>query len=140
QLPPGYYRSDLNWSTWTSWNKKASEAVDRSFNYPHVAAAYWVMYNLARNHEGLVTNHPWQWYLEHAAQTALAMTRLAPRYARFGQMEGDIFLDILRDLQREGMGELAAQVENAMRERANRWAQEAYPFGSEMPWDSTGQE
>ena len=27
-----------------------------------------------------------------------------------------------------------------MRERADRWKQEAYPFGSEMPWDSTGQE
>lgn len=27
-----------------------------------------------------------------------------------------------------------------MRVRANRWKEEAYPFGSEMPWDSTGQE
>jgi Family of unknown function (DUF5695) len=27
-----------------------------------------------------------------------------------------------------------------MRERADRWKSEAYPFGSEMPWDSTGQE
>jgi hypothetical protein len=140
ELPPGYYRSELNWTTWTSWNKKASEAVDRSFNYPHVAAAYWVMYRLARNHAGLVTNHPWQWYLEHAAQTTLAMTRFAPHYARFGQMEGDVFLDILRDLQREGMTELAGQIESTMRERADRWKQEAYPFGSEMPWDSTGQE
>jgi hypothetical protein len=27
-----------------------------------------------------------------------------------------------------------------MRGRAERWVKEAYPFGSEMPWDSTGQE
>jgi len=27
-----------------------------------------------------------------------------------------------------------------MRARADRWKTEAYPFGSEMPWDSTGQE
>ncbi len=27
-----------------------------------------------------------------------------------------------------------------MRERAKTWSSEAYPFGSEMPWDSTGQE
>ena len=27
-----------------------------------------------------------------------------------------------------------------MRERADTWRGEAYPFGSEMPWDSTGQE
>ena len=27
-----------------------------------------------------------------------------------------------------------------MRARTDRWRKEAYPFGSEMPWDSTGQE
>jgi len=27
-----------------------------------------------------------------------------------------------------------------MRHRADRWKAQAYPFGSEMPWDSTGQE
>lgn len=140
ELPPGHYRSDLSWTTWTSWNKKASEAVDRSFNYPHVAAAYWVMYRLARNHQNLVTSHPWQWYLEHAAQTSLAMVQFAPGYARFGQMEGDIFLEILRDLKREGLSSLAEQLEGKMHARADRWKQEAYPFGSEMPWDSTGQE
>ena len=140
ELPPGYYRGDLNWTTWTSWNRKASEATDRSFDYPHVAAAYWVMYRLARNHDNLVTNHPWSWYLEHAARTTIAMTQFARGYARFGQMEGDVFLEILRDLKREDMTALAGEVETVMRERADRWRQQAFPFGSEMPWDSTGQE
>jgi len=140
ELPSGYYRSDLNWGTWASWNKKASEATDRSFDYPHVAAAYWVMYRLARNHTGLVTARPWTWYLEHAARTTVAMTQFARGYARFGQMEGDVFLEILRDLKREDMTALAGEVEAAMRSRADRWRQQAYPFGSEMPWDSTGQE
>ena len=27
-----------------------------------------------------------------------------------------------------------------MKRRADRWNGEAYPFGSEMAWDSTGQE
>jgi hypothetical protein len=140
QLPAGYYRSDLNWKTWASWNKKASEAVDRSFNYPHVASAYWVLYRLARDHSGLVTNHPWQWYLDHAYQTTMAMMRFAPYYTQFGQMEGDVFVWILDDLQREGMREQAADLESAMRKRADHWNTEEYPFGSEMPWDSTGQE
>ena len=140
ELPPGYYRSDLNWTSWTSWNKKASESLDRSFNYPHVAAAYWVMDRLSRNHQGLVTSHPWQWYLEHAAHTSIAMTEYGKGYARFGQMEGDIFLEILRDLRREDMTALADELEGKMRERADHWKSEAYPFGSEMPWDSTGQE
>ena len=140
QMPPGYYRSDFDWSTWTSWDKKGSERVDRSYDYPHVAAAYWVFYRLARNHQGLVSNHPWDWYLGHAYETSIAMTRFAAELAAFGQMEGDIFLEILRDLKREGWKEQAANLEAKMRSRTERWTKEAYPFGSEMPWDSTGQE
>ena len=140
ELPLNYYRGYLNWHSWTSWSKKSSEQVDRSFDYPHVAAAYWVLYRLARDHEGLVTNHPWQWYLSHAYETSIAMTKFAGGYARFGQMEGDIFLKILDDLRREGRTAEAQNLEAKMRERADRWKQEPYPFGSEMPWDSTGQE
>jgi uncharacterized protein DUF5695 len=140
ELPPNYYRDDLNWHSWTSWSKKASEQVDRSFDYPHVAAAYWVMYRLARDRQGLVTNHDWRWYLSHAYETSMAMTKFAAGYARFGQMEGDIFVKILDDLRREGMTTEAQTLEAKMRERADRWKQEPYPFGSEMPWDSTGQE
>jgi hypothetical protein len=55
-------------------------------------------------------------------------------------MEGDIFLQILLDLQREGMKTQADALEASMRKRAERWKNEKYPFGSEMPWDSTGQE
>jgi len=115
EMPAGFYRDDLNWKSWTSWSKKASEAVDRSFNYPHVASAYWVMYRLARNHPGLVTNHPWRWYLEQAYQTNQAMMKLAPYYTQFGQMEGDVFVDILDDLKREGMTEEAGIMEASMR-------------------------
>jgi hypothetical protein len=140
QMPPDYYRGDFNWKSWTSWNKQASEQVDRSFNYPHVAAAYWVLYRLARNYQGLVTNHPWDWYLNHAYETAMAMSNLAPQYAVFGQMEGDVFVQILLDLQREDMKTQADALEAVMQKRADRWKREKYPFGSEMPWDSTGQE
>ena len=55
-------------------------------------------------------------------------------------MEGDIFLAVLSDLKREGWTEKAHDVESLMKERADRWKGEAYPFGSEMAWDSTGQE
>ena len=87
----------MNWGTWSSWNKKAAyDAVDRSYDYPHVAALHWSMYRLARNYKGLVTNHPWDWYLDHAYQTSLAMVKFAPQYAQYGQMEGTIFLEILQ--------------------------------------------
>ncbi|HKW19686.1 MAG TPA: DUF5695 domain-containing protein [Terriglobales bacterium] len=140
ELPAGFYRSDFDWSSWTSWNKKASEQVDRSYDYPHVAAAYWVMYHLARNNQGLVINHPWDWYLNQAYETSIAMTKYAEGLAVFGQMEGSIFLQILTDLRREGMNDKADDLEAKMRARADRWKREPYPFGSEMPWDSTGQE
>ena len=140
EMPSGYYRSDFDWSTWTSWNKKASEQVDRSYDYPHVAAAYWVLYRLARNNQDLVTNHQWDWYLLHAYETSIAMTTFAANLGGFGQMEGDIFLQILTELKREGMKEQADTLEAKMHARAERWKEQTYPFGSEMPWDSTGQE
>jgi hypothetical protein len=55
-------------------------------------------------------------------------------------MEGDIFLMLLQDLEREGWTEQAAAVKAAMKARADEWGHAAYPFGSEMAWDSTGQE
>ncbi len=140
QMPADYYRKDLEWSSWTSWNKETSEHVDRSYNYPHVAASYWVLYRLARNNQGLVTSHPWLWYLNHAYETSIAMTKFAPDLAAFGQMEGTVFVEILADLKREGLTTQAESLEAKMKERAERWRKEAYPFGSEMPWDSTGQE
>jgi Family of unknown function (DUF5695) len=140
EMPAGYYSKDFDWTSWTSWNKKASEQVDRSYDYPHVAAAYWVMYRLARNHDGLITNHPWDWYLTHAYETSMAMTNFAADLGSFGQMEGDIFVQILTELKREGWTEQAGKLEAKMRARADHWKSEAYPFGSEMPWDSTGQE
>ena len=140
QLPSHYYNQAFDWKSWTSWNKQASEAVDRSYNYPHVAAAYWVLYRLARNYQGLVTNQSWDWYLNQAYETSMAMTRYAKDLAVFGQMEGSVFVAILTDLRRENMVQQADALETKMRERADRWKSEAYPFGSEMPWDSTGQE
>ena len=140
ELPASYYRSDLNWHTWESWNKADSEDVGRSYNYPHVVAAYWALYRLARDHQGLVTHHDWRWYLTQAYETSMAMTRYAPDLAQFGQMEGDVFVSVLEDLGREGMTEEAAQLRAAMRARADVWQKLPYPFGSEMPWDSTGQE
>ncbi|HUQ10050.1 MAG TPA: DUF5695 domain-containing protein [Steroidobacteraceae bacterium] len=136
---PNYYDPAADWTTWTSWSKPHADSLERSFNYPHVAVAHWVFYRLARDHTGLVTRHDWRWYLDRAALTARAMTREAPYYSQFGQMEGEVFLEILRDLRREGLDVQADELEAAMKKRADHWRALAYPFGSEMPWDSTGQ-
>ena len=139
-LPPGTYDPDIDYSTWAAWSKEHAESVGRSFNYPHVAAAHWVFYRLSRYYEGLVPNTNWESYLERAWKTAVAMTDLAPYYAQFGQMEGTVFYLILEDLKREGWTEQANALEAVMLKRAEHWSTLNYPFGSEMPWDSTGQE
>ncbi|HEX6046222.1 MAG TPA: DUF5695 domain-containing protein [Pyrinomonadaceae bacterium] len=144
---PGFqYDSSLNWTTWTSWKKTDAESIGRGYNYPHVIAAYWSLYRLARNHTGLVTNHSWDWYLNQAYETTKFMFGRQPNgrrrvgYVELGLMEGDIVLELLQDLKREGWTEKANDVEALMKDRAERWRKEAYPFGSEMAWDSTGQE
>ncbi|MBV4357554.1 DUF5695 domain-containing protein [Pinibacter aurantiacus] len=140
KMPAGTYDSSINFKTWAAWPRKEAENIGRSYNYPHVAAAYWVMYRLARYHHNLVNNHEWDWYLNNAAQTTIAMVEKAPYYAQFGQMEGSVFFFILRDLRREGLTTMAEKIEALMKKRAIHWRSLAYPFGSEMPWDSTGQE
>ena len=139
-LPKDTYAADINFKTWSAWPKKEADNLGRSYNYPHVAAAHWVMYRLARNYSGLVEEQSWKQHLIDAAETGMAMVNIAPYYAQFGQMEGTVFYLILNDLKNEGLIEEATRLENEMKKRANHWRSLQYPFGSEMPWDSTGQE
>ncbi|MBD1431239.1 hypothetical protein H8B06_00240 [Sphingobacterium sp. DN00404] len=139
-MPQGTYSDTINWNVWSAWPKKEADNIGRSYNYPHVAAAHWVLYRLARNYNNLVSEESWETYLDRAYHTALAMVEKAPHYAQFGQMEGSIFLIILTDLKKEGLKESAEKLEAVMKERALHWSSLNYPFGSEMPWDSTGQE
>ena len=103
-MPEGTYSDEVRYGGWSSWDREHAMTVVRSYNYPHVAALHWVLYRLARNQEGLVTHHSWDWYLDRAWRTGVAMAEHAPRYAQFGQMDGTVFLLILLDLQREGLG------------------------------------
>jgi len=139
-LPKGTYDPGINFNTWAAWDREHANSPGRSYNYPHVAAAHWAFYRLARYHQGLVDNHHWEWYLENAYHTTVAMVEQAPYYAQFGQMEGSVFLYILQDLKNEGLLDLASDLEQRMKARADHWRALDYPFGSEMPWDSTGQE
>ncbi|MGO4911720.1 DUF5695 domain-containing protein [Leeuwenhoekiella sp. W20_SRS_FM14] len=140
KMPVGTYSDTINYKTWAAWSKEGADDPGRSYNYPHVVAAYWTMYRLARYHDGLVTQQNWEWYLDQAYETILAMSRLAPYYAQFGQMEGSVFVKVLDDLKREKLTEKTNTLELEMRKRAEHWETLSYPFGSEMPWDSTGQE
>jgi hypothetical protein len=136
------YDPNLNWTTWTSWNKEASEAVNRAYNYPHVVGAYWSMYRIARNTTGLVSKAPADWYLTQAYETMMFLTDPANKvgYVNMGLMGADVFVLVLDDMKREGWTDKVAVLEARMKARTDRWAAQRYPFGSEMAWDSTGQE
>ena len=128
------------------WDKARTETTWRAYNYPHVAAVYWSLYRLARTHDGLVKQRTWDWYLRQAYGTAMALqVQSGPKrdhygLAQFGLMVGSVFPEILNDLKREGWKKEADALESFMRERADHWRSLKYPYGSEMPWDSTGQE
>ncbi len=139
-MPKNTYAKDINFKTWSAWPSKEANNLGRSYNYPHVAAAHWMMYRLARNYSGLVAQNTWKQHLVNAAETGMAMVNIAPYYAQFGQMEGTIFYLILTDLKNEGLTDEANKLSDAMKKRADHWRSLEYPFGSEMPWDSTGQE
>jgi len=125
------------------WDKPRTETTWRAFNYPHVAAVYWSMYRIARDHPSLKTIHPATWYLKQAAETGIAMfdrSGGADGLAQFGLMVGSVFPEILKDLRSTDMVSEAGRFEKVMNTRISIWTHRQYPFGSEMPWDSTGQE
>src|SRR5262249_42962314 len=133
---PDFQYQPGNWDGWTSWDKAASERTDRAYNYPHVVAAYWTMYRLARNHPRLVTDQTWEWYLDHAYQTIRFLTSAGHGGSNLkdGLMDGDIFVMLLEDLKREGWNEQADYVEAAVKRRTEQWKNNRFQFGSEMAW------
>jgi hypothetical protein len=132
----------FNYTTQPDWDLSRSLTRWRSYNYPHPTATYWALYRLARYYQNLLpaASPDWSWYLGQAANTTMLGMAKAGGYNAFGLMVGSVFAELLRDLQREGWLGAAQDLEVFMQGRAAQWAQNPFPFGSEMPWDSTGQE
>ncbi|KAF4549874.1 Hypothetical protein D9617_19g101790 [Elsinoe fawcettii] len=139
---PGYqYRTDINWNTWSAWNRQAAFALDRAYDYVHVANVYWSLYRAGKTHPGLLKRQTPQWYLLQASNTVMYVygnNRVG--YGDVGLMGETIWGYILNSLRDEGLTAQADAYEAEMRDRQRVWAGRANPFGSEMAWDSTGQE
>ncbi|KAJ5107431.1 hypothetical protein N7456_004106 [Penicillium angulare] len=142
---PGYqYDSSIDWTY--SWNKDASYATDRAYDYIHVLGAYWALYRAGRYNDSLLKINTWQWYLGQAYNTTITCfaTDLSADgnigYSRLGLMGETVVGELLADLQREGWTDEANAVIASMKLRADAWNSEDVPYGSEMAWDSTGQE
>jgi hypothetical protein len=147
-VQPNYpYNPAFDWTSWTSWDLADAYATDRAYDYVHPTAAYWAMYRASRAYPELFTVHTWDWYLNQAYRTVIALMRpdtsgncCEVGYALDGLMEETIFGELLKDLTREGWTVQAGNVVQNMSVRADYWETLAVPFGSEMAWDSTGQE
>ncbi|KAF7940120.1 uncharacterized protein EAE98_000247 [Botrytis deweyae] len=134
------YLSSIDWSNWWSWDKPTAYGTERTYDYVHVTAAYWALYRVARSYPTLVTQQTWQWYLNQAYETIIYATGPNTDYVDVGLMGETVWGYVLQDLQNEGNTTAANAVVAAMKTRADLWESETVPFGSEMAWDSTGQE
>jgi hypothetical protein len=104
----------------------------RAYNYPHQTAVYWAMYRVARHYDGMTTRMSWAWYLERAFKTAMKIGS-----PNVGLMDGTVFRELLLALHEEAeanttMAQWATQLEQAMRTRAEGWAAQTFPYGSEV--------
>ncbi|KAL9105999.1 MAG: hypothetical protein Q9227_008907 [Pyrenula ochraceoflavens] len=122
-LVPGYqYSSDFNWTVnpGESWNQQAAYLLNRGYDYVHVSNLYWSLYNAGRTHPGILTQQNYTWYLLQAYETVMG--------------------NILDSLYAENLTAQATSFESTMRARQDAWSTQPNPYGSEMAWDSTGQE
>ena len=142
---PGYvYDSSINWNG--AWNKAAAYLIDRAYDYVHVSALYYGLYHAGRTTPGTLTLQTPSWYLNQSYQTvAFALGSSASGapntgYADDGLMGETVWYHLLNSLQAENFTTEANNMISLLRARQQNWASEAVPFGSEMAWDSTGQE
>ncbi|KAF2149092.1 hypothetical protein K461DRAFT_288427 [Myriangium duriaei CBS 260.36] len=142
---PGYkYRTDINWAG--AWDKADALAVWRAYDYVHVSNLYWSLYQAGKNYPNVLTIHDRLWYLNQAYHTVLFVygTDLSGNantaYGDVGLMGETIWGNLLDSLIEEGLTTKANTMSNIMKSRQQTWAGQADPFGSEMAWDSTGQE
>eukprot|EP00727_Mastigamoeba_balamuthi_P011149 m51a1_g6657 hypothetical protein (1131) ;mRNA; r:149604-153148 len=134
---PGCYKTVTS-----GWGYDQCMSTWRTYNYPHQVAVYWSLYRIARLYQPLAAQlaHSWDWYLNKAVFTIVGMKAHGNRFIEWGLMDGSVFLEVLRDCKRENRTDLANTIEGVMNPRIATWSGRSYPFGSEMPWDSTGQE
>ncbi|KAI7279182.1 hypothetical protein KC343_g986 [Hortaea werneckii] len=148
ELVPGYeYDPYFNWTAvpGLTWDKEAAYLINRAYDYVHVSALYWGLYRAGRTH-GLVRQQTPDWYLMQAYHTIVFATSNGTdggantAYADLGLMGETVWGYIISDLRMENHNSEAAHLEDLMLRRQQIWASLPDPCGSEMAWDSTGEE
>ncbi|KAG6113819.1 hypothetical protein E4U13_003632 [Claviceps humidiphila] len=145
ETPYGVKRSLFFYDPKVMPNYKYSPSV-RPYDYVHVSAVYYSLYRAERVSPGILTRRSASWYLNQAYHTVMASQATRSdgthitAYSHLGLMGETIWTHLLEDLKAENMTAEFKNMTHVMRERTKEWAGRSSPFGSEMGWDSTGQE
>ena len=138
---PGYtYDPSVNFGG--TWDRDAAYLINRAYDYVWVSELYWALYTSAVIQPGILTFQSPYWYLNQSYETVMYALDASNRvgYANLGLMGETVWGQLLQDLYTEGFTDKAAPLEAALRARQQVWAGQPDPYGSEMAWDSTGQE
>jgi hypothetical protein len=146
--PDHVYDPFFNWTSvpGETWNKTEAYLTVRTYDYVHVSALYWGLYRAGRTHPGYLTQQSPEWYLLQAYHTVVYAisngTDGTPhtQYWNVGLMGETVRGQLLSDLQSENYTTEATTLISLMLARQQLWAGAADPYGSEMAWDSTGEE
>ncbi|OJJ36565.1 hypothetical protein ASPWEDRAFT_50028 [Aspergillus wentii DTO 134E9] len=145
-LPDFDYSNTMDWQSWTSWNKPDAYLLDRTYNYVHVSCLHWSLYRAGRAVPSVLTMQSPEWYLLQSYKTVLFAFGSQPdgsnntSYRDVGLMGETVWKNLITDLQAESYTSEATSLQDAMKPRAQLWATQEDPFGSEQAWDCTGQE
>jgi hypothetical protein len=149
------------------WDEARGETTFRAYNYPHPTAVLLSLYRAARDWEGmgpateavaagsaggLDALQPWSVYLQRAAMTVTGMATgcgdIGNSLCQYGLMAASGYAHVLDALLEEAAAggpnatlwsDYADAIDVIQRNRTAIWVGIPFPFGSEMPWDSTGQ-
>lgn len=111
-----------------------------------VSALYWVLYHAESVSPGILTLQNSSWYLAKAyriAEVWVGQDSKGNHISEFrdvGFMAERVWLELLKDLEHERLKEASDSIRAIMQERRSVWVGREDPFGSEMAWDSAGQE
>ena len=135
---PNYtYSSQIDWDG--AWDESDAYSTWRAYDYVHASSIYYYLYRAERVSPGILTKETALWYLKQAYHTVVA-SQNNTAYASAGLMGETMWVRLLDDLKAEGLSAQAQQFQSIMQGRQQLWASQSDPFGSEMAWDSTGEE
>lgn len=137
-------RASLYWverrpsSPWSEWDEKRSKETWRTYNYVHPANIYHALYRIGSFYGLLKERQPREYLYMSYRSAAKWFDTGAWRHV--GLMEGSNAINILLDLEREGMVKEADDLRKKMEECHRAFVRQPYPYSSELLIDQTAHE